>query len=145
VEDGSREFRFRHQLDVRFRDLDPMGHAHHSIVLIYLEEARARYWREVAQRPGLNDIDYVLAEIVTRYHRRIEFPQRIEIALRTSRVGDKSFVQEFEIRSESGERLASGRTVQVMYDYEANASKEIPAEIRARIERFEGTGTQDSA
>lgn len=141
MEDERREFRFHHSLDVRFRDLDPMGHAHHSIVLIYLEEARARYWQEVAARPGLMDIDYVLAEIIVHYHRRIEFPQRIDVALRTSRVGGKSFVQEFEILAASGERLASGRTVQVMYDYAASASKEVPEDVKARIERYESGQT----
>jgi acyl-CoA thioester hydrolase len=137
VEEESQEFRFCHSLDIRFRDLDPMGHVHHSIMLIYLEEARARYWQEVAGCPGLADIDYVLAEVTIRYHRRIEFPQRIEIVVRTNRVGGKSFVQQFEIRSAAGERLASGRTVQVMYDYEAGSSKEVPEDVRARIERYE--------
>ncbi|MGH7503897.1 MAG: acyl-CoA thioesterase [Longimicrobiales bacterium] len=133
-------FRFRHAVDVRFRDLDAMGHAHHSLVLIYLEEARAKYWREVAGRAGLDAIDYVLAEITVRYHRRIEYPQRLDIGVRTSRVGGKSFEQEFEIRSIEGERLASGRTVQVMYDYSAGESKAVPADIRDRIERFEERG-----
>lgn len=136
-------FRFRHSLDVRFRDLDPMGHVHHSIVLIYLEEARALYWRQVVGRPGLADIDYVLAEITVRYHNRIEFPQRIHIALRTSQVGAKSFLQEFEIHSTAGERLASGRTVQVMYDYAASTSKQVPADVRERIERYE-SGHQEA-
>lgn len=130
-------FRFRHSLEVRFRDLDPMGHVHHSIVLIYLEEARALYWREIVGRSGLHDIDYVLAEITVRYHNRIEFPQRIEISLRTSHVGGKSFVQDFEIRSTAGERLASGRTVQVMYDYAAGTSKQVPSDVRERIEQYE--------
>jgi acyl-CoA thioester hydrolase len=115
-----------------------MGHAHHSLVLIYLEEARAAYWREVVGRGTLDAIDYVLGEITVRYHRRIEFPQRIDVALRTSRVGGKSFMQEFEIRSLEGERLASGRTIQVMYDYTAGGSKPVPDDVRERIERFEG-------
>jgi len=85
-------FRFHHGVDVRFRDLDPMGHAHHSLPLIYLEEARAAYWRSVVGRDGLDAIDYVMAEITVRFHRRIEFPMRLEVALRPgySEVGSGS-------------------------------------------------------
>ena len=134
---GTAAFRFRHTVEVRFRDLDAMGHAHHSLPLIYLEEARAQYWREVVGRTGLDGIDYVMAEVTVRFHQRIDFPQRVEVFLRTSAIGSKSFVQEFEVRSSAGERLASGRTVQVMYDYARGASKEVPAEVRGRIEAFE--------
>ena len=135
-------FRFHHSVDVRFRDLDPMGHAHHSLPLIYLEETRAAYWRNVVGRDGLDAIDYVMAEVTVRFHRRIEFPMRVTVGLRTSRVGGKSFEQEFEVRSAAGELLSSGRTVSVMFDYEAGASKPVPGEVRERIASFEATGGQ---
>jgi len=131
-------FRFHHPVEVRFRDLDPMGHAHHAMPLIYLEEARAAYWRDVVGRAGLAGIDYVMAEVTVRYHGRIEFPAALRVSLRTSRIGEKSFVQEFEVRAPDGALLASGRTTQVMYDYGRSASKAMPAELRSRIEAFEG-------
>jgi acyl-CoA thioester hydrolase len=130
-------FRFHHSVDVRFRDLDAMGHAHHSLVLIYVEEARAAYWRDVVGRKDLEGIDFVLVEVIVRYQRRIRFPGRLEVALRTSRIGGKSFVMDFEIRAENGDLLASGETVQVMYDYALQASKPVPDDIRARIESYE--------
>jgi acyl-CoA thioester hydrolase len=139
-------FRFRYPVEVRFRDLDPMGHAHHAMPLIYLEEARAAYWRGVGGRSDLEGIDYVLAEVTVRYHARIEFPARLDVGLRTSRMGEKSFVQEFEVRSEHGTLLASGRTTQVMYDYTARASKPIDPGLRQRIEAFENSVlSQDSS
>jgi acyl-CoA thioester hydrolase len=137
VEAGSPVFRFRRQVDVRFRDLDAMGHAHHTLPLIYLEEARAAYWRRVAGRTGLRDIDYVMAEVTVRFHRRIEWPSRLDVGLRVSRLGEKSFEMEFEIRGEDGELKANGRTVQVFFDYDAGASRPLPAELRGRIESFE--------
>jgi acyl-CoA thioester hydrolase len=130
-------FRFRRRVDVRFRDLDAMGHAHHTLPLVYLEEARAEYWRLVAGRPALRDIDYVMAEVTVRFHERIEWPARVDVGLRVSRLGGKSFEMEFEIRGEDGALLSSGRTVQVCFDYDAGASRPIPTELRERIERFE--------
>jgi acyl-CoA thioester hydrolase len=139
----STAFRFHHSVEVRFRDLDPMGHAHHGMPLVYLEEARAAYWREVVGRNGLDGIDYVMAEVNVRFHQRIEFPALLDVALRTSRLGTKSFEMEFEIRSPAGELLSSGRTVQVMYDYEVSRSKEVPPEIRQRITAFERVRPSD--
>jgi acyl-CoA thioester hydrolase len=130
-------FRFHHAVDVRFRDLDAMGHAHHSLALIYVEEARAAYWRDVAGREGVDAIDYVLAEVTVRYHRRITFPDRLDVGLRVSRLGGKSFTMEYEVRSADGSLLASATTIQVAYDYTAGASKALDAAVRARIEAFE--------
>lgn len=131
-------FRFHHGVDVRFRDVDAMGHAHHSLPLVYLEEARAAYWREVAGRATVADIDYVMGEVKVRFHRRIEYPDTLDVAVRVSRVGGKSFEMVFEIRSGDGELVASGTTVQVMYDYRAGSAVAIPAELRQRIEAYEG-------
>lgn len=114
-----------------------MGHAHHSLPLIYLEEARAAYWREVAGRADVADIDYVLAEVTVRFHRRIIYPDVLDVALRVNRLGGKSFAMEFEIRSGARELVASGSTVQVAFDYGAGTSKEIAADVRRRIEAYE--------
>lgn len=131
-------FRFRHEVEVRFRDIDAMGHAHHTLPLVYFEEARAAYWREVVGRPGLDEIDYAIGEVALRYHGRIRYPARLVVELRVSRLGEKSFTMEYELRSAAGELLASGRTVQVMFDYEASRSKAIPPEVRRRIEERDG-------
>lgn len=137
---SSESFRFHHPVVVRFRDIDVGGHAHHSEALMYFEEARASYWREVCGRPGIEDIDYVLAEAEVRWHRRVLWPQTLTVAVRVSRLGKKHFEMAYEVLGEDGERLQSGRTVQVMYDYEAGRATRIPDDVRAAIEAFEGVG-----
>ena len=138
-------FRFRHPVQVRFRDLDPMDHVHHSVPLIYFEEARAAYWRDVAGQPGLHGIGYVLAHLDVDFKGRILWPQSVVVLARVSRVGGKSWVMQYQLRSERGELLASGESIQAMYDYAAERTIEVPAEIRARIERYEGRATPPEA
>jgi acyl-CoA thioester hydrolase len=135
------EFRFRCPVDVRFRDLDPMGHAHHSLVLIYIEEARAAYWRDVAGRPGLGAIDYVLADVRVRFLGRIFFPALLEIGVRVSRLGTRSFDMEYAVRGPDGALLAEAWTTQVMYDYDAASSKPMPDDVRTRLAAFEALPT----
>jgi acyl-CoA thioester hydrolase len=124
---------FTWSVDVRFRDLDAMGHAHHSLVLIYIEEARAAWWREVTGSDAVAAIDYVMAEITLRFQRRIFYPDRITVDVRTARVGRSSFDLEYELRAADGALVATAQTRQVMYDYERAASKPIPDVLRRRL------------
>lgn len=133
-------FRFACPVAVRFKDIDIGGHAHHSHALVYFEEARAAYWREVAGRPGAEDVDYILAEASIRYHRRILYPATLRVEVRVALLGKKHFVMEYRALSPEGERLVSGTTTQVMYDYGAGRTARIPEELRARIEAHEGGG-----
>lgn len=131
-------FRFHHPVAVRFRDIDVGGHAHHSEALMYFEEARAAYWREVVGRAGIEDIDYIMAEATVRWHKRVLWPQTLTVAVRVSKLGKKHFAMEYEVRDEAGERLQSGRTVQVMYDYREGKTSRIPDAARAAIEGRDG-------
>lgn len=131
-------FRFHHAVTVRFRDIDVAGHAHHADALIYFEEARWAYWREVVGEADPDDLGYVLAECRVRWHARVLWPQDVVVGVRVSRLGRKHFEMEYEVRSAEGERLQSGSTVQVMYDYQAGASMRMPDTLRATLEAFDG-------
>jgi len=105
---------------------------------MYFEEARWAYWREVVGRGRLEDVDYVLAEARIRWHRRVLWPQTVTVGVRVSRLGRKHFDLEYEVSSEDGERLVSGVTTQVMYDYEEGRSKPLDEVLRRKLEDFDG-------
>jgi acyl-CoA thioester hydrolase len=130
-------YRFTHEVDVRFRDLDPMGHAHHSLPLIFFEEARARYWREVGGH-GAESVGYIMGEVHVRYHERVRFPSTVRVGVRTTRLGTKSFDMEYEIRrAGDGALLVTGRSVQILYDYAAARSRPMDDDLRRRLTAFE--------
>ncbi len=133
-------FPFEHPVAVRFRDLDPMGHAHHSLPLIYFEEARAAFWRDLAGRDDLGAIDYVIGRVRVTYRERVRFPMAATVALRVARIGGSSFTLDYELRGPEGRVLVEGSTDQVLYDYEAGRPKRIPAEIRAALAVAAGAG-----
>jgi len=137
--DDDDRFRFHHPVTVRFRDVDVAGHVHHADALIYFEEARWAYWRSVVREDATVDgLDYVLAEGRVRWHARVLWPQEVVVGVRVSRIGRKHFEMEYVVRSAAGEKLQSGTTVQVMYDYGKQASKPMPDELRATLEAFDG-------
>lgn len=131
-------FQLWYPVEVRFRDIDVGGHAHHSTVLVYFEEARARYWRDVVGKGHGEEIDFILAEARVRYHARITFPLVMNVGVRVSKLGKKHFLMEYLAVDPEGEPLASGETTMVMFDYQARRSKNLPPEVAAAIRSHEG-------
>lgn len=127
-----------HEVDVRFKDVDVGGHVHHSLVLVFFEEARARYWREVVGIDGVEDVDFIMAEARIRFHARIFYPQRLRVGVRISTLKRKHFVMEYLVEDVAGEALASGETTMVMFDYQKKSSKAVPPEVVAAIRGHEG-------
>jgi len=127
------QYTFVHEVDVRFRDLDAMSHVHHSLALIYFEEARAVFWRQVTGRSDLAAIEYVIGEMHVRYQARIEYPTRLRVGVSVTRVGNASFDLSYEIRDANDAVLVVGSSTQVMYDYAAGRSQRIPDTLRAAL------------
>jgi YbgC/YbaW family acyl-CoA thioester hydrolase len=130
--------RFLHRVSVRFQDIDLGGHAHHSKALVYLEEARWAYWGAVTGAEGAAAVNYILAEATVRYHQRVLYPGTLEVGVQVVALGRKHFDMEYEVRNPAGERVISGHTVQVLYDYEKGTSMSVSEALRGRIEAFEG-------
>ncbi len=137
------QFTLWHPVEVRFKDLDVGGHAHHSLALVYFEEARARYWSEVVGRGGVDQVDFILAEARVRYHARVLYPQRMTVGVRVTFLGKKHFVMEYLARGAGGEDLVSGETTLVMFDYQEGKTRLIPPEIREAVEAWEERGAGD--
>lgn len=132
-------FRFQVPVPVRFQDIDVGAHAHHSHALAYFEEARWRYWTEVAGRDARAEaVDYILAEARLRYRARILHPDTLSVGVRAESVGRKHVELAYEVRTGGGEVAVTGSTILVMYDYAAGRSKPVPDDLRSRLERHEG-------
>lgn len=132
-------FRFRAEVPVRFRDIDVGGHAHHSHALAYFEEARWRYWTDVAGREARAEaVDYILAEARLRYRARILHPDILSVGVRAESVGRTHVELAYEVRTGRDEVAVTGSTILVMYDYAAGRSKPVPDDLRVRLERHEG-------
>jgi acyl-CoA thioester hydrolase len=130
--------KFAWRVPVRFHDLDVMGHAHHTLPIIYFEEARAAYWREVAGRPAVEDIDYVIAEIRVQFKQRIMYPATLKVQMAVTHVGNASFTMEYRLADEDEAVLATGESIQVMFDYTTGRAMRMPDDMRERIESYEG-------
>lgn len=123
---------FRVLIDVRFGDIDGMGHVNNAMYLTYFEHARAKYYMQLRGQSDIRQIDVILAEITAQYHAPALFGDQLEVGARVTRIGTKSFDMEYlVIRKADQSKIASGHSVQVMYDYSSQRSIAIPDELRS--------------
>lgn len=120
-------------IDVRFRDLDPMQHVNNALYVTYLEQARSRFYEEVVG-VRLADVDTVLVDLQVSYERAIEDVGSVVVALEVEELGNSSIPMSYEIRPPGGdERYATATTVQVYVDPETGESERVPDRYRERL------------
>ncbi len=123
-------------LDVRFRDIDAMGHVNNAVYATYAEQARADYFADVLDQ-DLSAVSSVLARIEIDYHRPIELDDGpVTVAVSVPRLGESSLPMEYEIRTADGELAASIESVQVAYDRDAGESVPLPDAWRETISEY---------
>jgi acyl-CoA thioester hydrolase len=142
------EFVHCYAIDVRFGDTDAMGHANNARFLTYCESARIAYWEAATGEPmalvthGAQE-SLILADIRVSFRSPVYFGEVLTVESRIGRIGRTSFT--LEHRLTAGESaigharlVATAEGVQVLYDYAAGRPREIPPEVVAQLEAFEG-------
>ncbi|HZC28452.1 MAG TPA: thioesterase family protein [Gaiellaceae bacterium] len=121
-----------HVEQVRFRDLDPMGHVNNAVFLTYIEQARVTYLAEVGAATGLEDMNMIVARVEIDFKAPVRIGQEVEISVRASRFGTKSFDLDYVLRVD-GDVVAEAKSVQVAYDYERHEPVPLPPEWREKM------------
>lgn len=135
-------YRASAEIRVRFRDTDGMGHVNNAVYLTYLEVAREQYWREVFGLTDYRGVDIIMARVEIDFRAPIVPGDTIVVGIRASALGRKSFDFLYEgWRKEDGTVVFASRSVQVMYDYAKNRTKDLSVEARAKILAFETPGS----
>lgn len=126
---------FELELEVRFRDCDPMGHVNNAVYLTYLEMARFAFWRDVMGARSVGDFRFIVARVEIDYRRPAVAGERLVVSLRPAAIGRSSFTIAYAIHSaRTRELVAEAKSVQVAYDYAAGRSVPVPDDLRARLE-----------
>ena len=122
-------FPFVHRETVRFRDLDGMRHVNNAVFSTYLEQARLAWFGSDETMP-LEDV--ILARTEIDFRSPVSAGEVVEVGVRPSRLGTKSFELEYELRA-NGRVVAEAKSVLVGYDYARGESVAIPERWRRRL------------
>ena len=119
-------------IDPRYNDYDTRGHVNNAVYLTYFEIGRHRAWQALT---GLtDDFPFIMMEASVRYVSQAKWGDPLTMDITVAEIRTKAWVWSYRFIDPRDERLvAEGRTVQVMFDYEAQHSMRIPDHIRARL------------
>ena len=123
---------FVHRERVRFRDLDPMGHVNNAVFLTYVESARVAFLEHLGAARTLDEMAIIVARAEIDFKAPVRLGQEVEVVVRPSRFGEKSFDFDYVLRVD-GEVVAEAKSVQVAYDYERRRAMPVPDEWRERL------------
>ena len=127
-------FRFVHDVDVRFRDLDAIGHVNNAVYLTYFESARLAWWLHTTRRDGVGSLDMILARAEVDYRSPLGWPASLRIGVGCTSIGRSSFVCEMDMHERTRGRLvAESRNVLVYFDHREGRSRPVPDDIRKML------------
>ncbi len=132
------------KVQVRFADVDMMGHANNAHYFTYFEQARLAYFKNFSEldftlpKAGIGK-SVILASISCQYRSPAYLDETLIVKIRTKEIGRSSFTMEYEMMEEkSGRLVATAESVQVYFDYETKKSIEISEELRRKFGKVEG-------
>jgi acyl-CoA thioester hydrolase len=123
-------------VQLRWRDMDMLGHLNQSVYHELLEEGRAALMTELVRRAGSDHSHgtFVLAHVDLDYHAEVRKDhQDVEIVVRVTDVGTSSLRLEHEVRLPDGTLAASGKTVLVAWDPHARRKRPLTEAERAAL------------
>jgi acyl-CoA thioester hydrolase len=131
----------RHRVVARFRDCDPLGHVNNAVFLTYLEQARFALWRAqlnfVVKPPAAGEPRgqaFILARAEVDFRAQVRHGDEIDVALSLAAIGRTSVQYAYELTDvASGAVVATARTVQVWFDYDANRPVPIDDALKAKL------------
>ncbi len=133
-------YHFYHPITVRYGDLDPQGHVNNAVYLTYVESARLGYYQATGiwRRDSGMLTGMVVAHIDIDYRAPITLGQAIRVGIRLVRIGNKSLNLAFQMEALPSKTIAAtGASVMVAYDNDAQQSIPFPREWREKILKYE--------
>ena len=126
--------RFAIRFHVRFRDIDALGHVNNAVYFTYMESARTQYWMKLFDIQELGKLEFIVARAECDFKIAARFGDELEVSIWTSSIGKSSFVWDYEIHNVVSKQLiASGKTIQVYYDYANSKPMPVPDHVRTKL------------
>ena len=126
------------RMDVRWGDMDAMGHVNNTVYFRYIETARIAWLEQIGALPDPSGIGPVLINARCSFLKQIKYPAEIEVTSYAGPPGRSSFEVIHEIRlvgedGQAGALHAEGAAKIVWVDFKVEKSVPLPEEVRALL------------
>lgn len=119
-----------HRVQMRWRDLDGLGHVNHTVVLTYLEEGRDALFA----RHGIPRDEYVVGRCTVSYRREIDPAQgEVTVQCAVRELGRSSLTTVERVLGADGDVVAEGEFDLVLWDPAQRGSRPLTDRERASL------------
>lgn len=122
-------------VDLRFQDLDAIGHLNNAVYVTVIEEARIDYLEAVLDI-SIEEMAIVVAALSVDYERPVTTPDTITVDTRVSDLGTTSFEMTYDLHHQD-DLVATADTVQVAIDPSTRDPRPVPEDWRRGFEAHE--------
>ncbi len=135
---NAEKFPYEVNVEVAFRDIDAFGHVNNAVFFSYMEYARVKFAIDLfagtqLATESLLDIPLILVEATCTYRSPALLGENLTLGIGVSRFGNSSFDLLYRFAGEDGRLVATGKTVQVMYDYSLGRAFPVPERIKEKV------------
>ncbi len=129
---------FVRDIDIRFRDIDAMGHVNNSVYFTYFEYGRVKFFYCDAHKNTFGKFSFILAHIRCDYIIPVTLDDKITLRMWISTIGAKSFIFQYRLVDHSDPSIvfASAESVQVCFDYPQKRSIPVAEELRSELSAY---------
>lgn len=135
------KFNFSHPIQMRWNDLDALGHVNNALYVTYFEIGRGHFMLTACPEWNWQKDMFLIANVHVDFQKEMLLTAQDPcVNIRTSKLGGKSFVLEYAITSRKGEQTivhATGSTTQIMFDMKTRSTIEIPDWVRESLSGFD--------
>tara|TARA_B100000780_G_scaffold253225_1_gene200736 strand:- start:913 stop:1338 length:426 start_codon:yes stop_codon:yes gene_type:complete len=135
------QFNFSHPIQMRWNDLDALGHVNNGIYVTYFEIARGIFMLKACPDWDWHKDMFLIGNVNVDFKKEMLLSaQDARVHVRTAKMGGKSFVLEYAITSQKGDQTivhATGTTTQIMFDMKTRSTIEIPDWVRKSLGDFD--------
>jgi acyl-CoA thioester hydrolase len=129
MEFNGENFQVSVDVQLRFRDLDMLGHVNNAVYLSWMELGRMAFSDTVLPYIDWTKEGFILAHVSIDYLEPVFLTDKVRVYMRSGRIGTKSVNLECVITKEDakGERpTAKGLNIIVAFDYVTQRSMALP-------------------
>lgn len=126
-------------IEVRFKDVDAMGHVNNAVYFTYFEEGRKHLFFKHLQSREQANFNFILAHISCDYKRPIQMVDSPRLTVFVNKIGTKSFGLVYRLIDLTANEgiYALGESIQVSYNYQRGRSVPLPDDIRKALKAYE--------
>lgn len=123
-------------IQIRFNDVDQMGHVNNAVIMEYFDLGKEAFFAERGLPPEEGDFTVMIVHYDVDFKRQIHFHDRIHVETEIEKLGNKSLtMMQRVVNTETNIVCVECRTIMAGYRRSTTSSEVIPPEVREWLTR----------